>query len=127
MNGSEVETAKRPQSYAYDQVPDLTDQEKMDLVVAATMPLFKTICKKLEGVVIRSRNRAMKTSPANAAEQVAALTIAHAQQAMYEEFRGDIEFSMSEHIADVRLKVQQQDLEDQKNLEDVIFHNQTGQ
>ena len=126
MNGSEVETRKVIDTYAYDQVPELTDQEKMDLAVFASSPIFKIICKKLEGVVIKSRNRAMEANPANPSEQAAALTVAHAQKKMYEEFRGDIVFTLSEHVADVRLKVQQKDLEDQKKLEDVIFHNQTG-
>jgi hypothetical protein len=128
MNGSEVEIKRPPQpKFSYNQESEITDAEKMDMVVFATMPMFKTFCRMLENIIIRSRNHAMDVDPSDKDRQAAALTIAHAQKALYEELRGDIEFKMTEHVADVRLRVQQQDLEDQTKLEEIIFAHETGQ
>lgn len=69
----------------------------------------------------------MEADPANEKAQSAALTIARAQKDLYEELRGDIEFSMTEHISDVRAKAALQDLNDQKKVEEIIFANITGQ
>ena len=128
MNGSEVETRKSAEpKYAYNKGAEISDQEKLDLVVFAQMPQFKTLCRMMEAIIIKSRNRAMEVDPANRDAQVAALTIAKAQKDFYEELRGDIEFSQAEHISDVRQKIATKDLEDQKKLEEIIFANQTGQ
>jgi multidrug efflux pump subunit AcrB len=128
MNGSEVEIKRPPiPKFSYNQESEITDAEKMDMMVFATTPIFKTFCKMFENIIIRSRNRAMEADPTNERAQAAALTVAHAQKAMYEEFRGDLEFKMMEHVADVRLRVQQEDLNDHKKLEAIIFANQTGQ
>lgn len=128
MNGSEVETRKAPQpKFSYNLEADITNQEKMDLVVFSSTPMFSTFCKMIENIIIRSRNRAMEADPANEKAQSAALTIARAQKDLYEELRGDIEFSMTEHISDVRAKAALQDLNDQKKVEEIIFANITGQ
>jgi hypothetical protein len=128
VNGSEVETRKPVVTkFSYNQESAITPQEKMDLMVFSSTPMFATFCKMIENIIIRSRNHAMEVDPANDKAQTAALTIARAQKDLYEELRGDIEFSMGEHMADVRARAAQEDLKDQKKVEEIIFANVTGQ
>lgn len=126
MNGSEVVT-KRPQeaNFSYSQTTELTDIEKMDLAVLHQDPRVRTLYKLMELQIIKARNDAMSADPAEEAKQRSLMTVAHAMDKFYKQLRGEIEFGVAEHIADVKTKALQEELKDQAKLEEIILHNQT--
>lgn len=129
MNGSEILTRQSnpvTPEFGYDQVPELTVSEKMDLVVFSSMPVSKAVYKLMELEIVQARNEAMRANPAKVEEQRALMTVAHAMDKFYTNVRGKITFATGEHIADVKLKVQQVDMEDKEKLEEIIFQNVTG-
>ena len=129
MNGSEVLTQGRnpvAPGFGYNRIPELTEPEKMDLTVFSSMSLAKAVYKVMEIEILEALHEAMQTNPANKEQQVANMTIAHAMDKFYTNVRGKIEHAMGEHVATVRLKVQEEDLKDAARMEEIILQNATG-
>jgi len=127
VNGSEVVTVQRPQNsgVSYAQNNELTDIEKMNLAVLHQDPRVKTLYKLMELEIVDARNEAMEADPAETAKQLSLMTVAHAMDKFYKHVRSRIEFSVAEHIADIKSKALQEELKDQEKLNDVILYNQT--
>jgi hypothetical protein len=121
MNGSEQET-KLPYN---PNSSELTDSEKMDLVAGDNTPYANAIKKLMRIEVAKAQAEAVECDPSDEKKQRSLLTIAHAMEKFRKNLLGSVTFEKSSHYADVQLKVAQQELEDQKKLEEVILHNQT--
>lgn len=129
MNGEEF-VIKQPPGVSplntYGQVPELNASEKMDLTVFGATPTAKLLFKLMEIIVVRARNDAMRCPPDNRDKRISLLDIATAKDDFYKELRGEIEIATQEHILDIRIKAQQEELKDQAKLEEIILFNSTG-
>jgi hypothetical protein len=102
---------------------DLTDGEKMDLVVFSSTPTSKTVYKLMDLEVAQARDDAMECDPADEAKQRALMTVAHAMHKFAKGLKSRIEFAMSEHVADVRKKAIELELQDQEKVNAIIEAN----
>lgn len=122
MNGSEVVT-QRPVAVGKH---ELTDSEKMELTVLGSDPRCLTLFKLMEWEIEDAKDEAMEADPSKPAEQVALMTIAHAMNKFYKQVRSRMLVATHEHVADVKLKLAQKDLEDKSKIEAIILANQTS-
>jgi hypothetical protein len=129
VNGSEWETKQaqtNPNATSWDDQPkELTDSEKMDLMVHDDGPYAKAVKKLMRYEIIKARDEAMECDPAEDKKQKSLMTIAHAMEKFYKNILGAIAMEKTKHLSDVRLKAQEEDLKDQEKLNEVILFNQT--
>ena len=123
MNGSEA--FARPQQtdprLMFSPPSELTDSEKMDLMAGDQAPYARALDKLMKLIIVKARNEAMECDPTEEKRQVKLMTVAHAKNEFYEDLRSKINFEKSNHLADVRLKVAQEELKDQEVIEAIIL------
>lgn len=123
MNGSEA--FARPQQtdprLMFNTQSELTDSEKMDLMAGDQAPYARALDKLMKLVIVKARNAAMECDPTEEKRQTKLMTVAHAKNEFYEELRSQINFEKANHLADVRLKAAQEDLQDQETIEAIIL------
>lgn len=105
----------------YKVVEDLTPSEQLELMNFKLSSYFRLLCKIMEFEVIASRDEAMAIDPAKRDEQVARVTIAHAEAKFYQRVRAVIENAANEHLGIVRAKAAEEALKDQDNFEEIIL------
>ena|ERR1700719_4364582 len=120
MNGSEV-VSKPP----YDQSLELSDSEKMDLMAGDSTPYATAIKKLMKLEVLKARDEAMDCDPADKDRQHVLMTIAHAKSDFCKQLTSAILFEKTSHLADVKQKALEEELKDQKKMDEVILYNQT--
>lgn len=125
MNGSEVVT-RQPQKTAYNQAPELNDQEKMDLVAGDGTPFANAIYKLMESRVLLAQTEAIKSDPADERNQRSKMTIAHAMDKFYTDVREMIRFEKTSHITDIKQRAAALELEEAGKLEEIILAQATG-
>lgn len=125
MNGSEV-LSRPPQKTAYNQAPELTDQEKMDLVAGDGTPFANAIYKLMESIVLSAQNLAIDCDPTDEKKQRALMTVAHSKKSFYEDIRELIRFEKSSHIMDIKQRAAALELEESGKLEEIILSQATG-
>jgi len=121
MNGSEVES-RLPQ---LGPPTELTDSEKMDLMAGDGTPYANAIKKLMKIEINKARDEAMECDPSDEKKQRALMTVAHAMEKFYKNLMSAIVFEKVSHLADVKHRIAEAELEDQEKLEAVILHNQT--
>lgn len=129
MNGEEV--LVRPYlaqpKLSYADAADLSESEKMDLIAGSSTPFAQALFKLMETEIVRARNEAMECPPEEVAKQRTLMTIAHAMDKFYKNLRSRMEYTTTEHILNVRQKVQEADLQDQAKMEEIILANTRGE
>ncbi len=121
MNGSEVVTKRLPEIVA----TELTDSEKMDLMAGDGTPYANAIKKLMKIEINKARDEAMECDPSDEKRQRALMTVAHAMEKFYRNLTGAIVFEKTSHLADVKQKIAEAELQDQEKLAEVILFNQT--
>lgn len=123
MNGSEA--FARPQQtdprLMFSPPSELTDSEKMDLMAGDQSPYARALDKLMKLEIVKARNAAMECDPTEEKKQTTSMTIAHAMNEFYKSLRGQVTFEKQNHLADVRLKVAQEELQDQEVIEAIIL------
>lgn len=126
MNGSEA--FARPQQIdprlMFSPATELTDSEKMDLTVGDQTPYARALDKLMKLEIVKARNAAMECDPSEEKKQAKLMTIAHAKNEFYEFLRGQVNFEKANHLADVKLRASQEDLEDREKIEAIILNQQ---
>lgn len=126
MNGSEVETrGVQHNPLLQEEIGELTDSEKMDLMVGDDSPYAKAIKKLMRTEVANAREEALDCDPADEKKQKALLDIAHAMKKFYTNVQAQIYFEKTKHLADVKHKVAEEELKDKEKLDEIILFNQT--
>jgi hypothetical protein len=126
MNGSEVVT-RSAKPTPFGQAPELSDQEKMDLVAGDNTPFANAMYKLMENRIFLAQREAMTADPANEKQQVAKLTIAHAMDKFYTDVRDMINFEKQSHIMDIKTRAAQKQLEEEGVMEEIIAANARGE
>jgi hypothetical protein len=126
MNGSEMVT-RTPKPTPFGQAPELSDQEKMDLVAGDNTPFTNAMYKLMENRIFLAQREAMTADPANEKQQVAKLTIAHAMDKFYMDVRDMINFEKQSHIMDIKTRAAQKQLEEEGVMEEIIAANARGE
>lgn len=133
MNGEEVEG--RPRYSAPKQnaqlgvriVDELSQGEKVDLMMFAQSEIAKTLFKLMEMKIISARDNAMACDPSKVAEQKALMDIAHAKASFYTEIRMEINGIVADAIAKQQEAEAEEATHDKEFLEAVILANATNQ
>ena len=127
MNGSELEmrSARTNPLLADESIGELTDIEKMDLMVGDDSPYAKALKKLMRTEVANAREEALDCDPSDEKKQKALLDIAHAMKKFYMNIQGAILFEKTKHLADVKQKIAEEELKDQEKIEEIILANQT--
>ena len=130
MNGEEREIRNIPSAspqFAYSKNFDLTESEKMDLIVGRSTPFANALFKLMEAEIVQARNTAMECPPEKDATQRSLMTVAHAMDKFYKNLISRMDFNSQEHILSVRQKTQEMELQDQSRLEEIILKNSRGE
>jgi len=123
VNGSEA--FNRPQQIdprlMYGTPGELNDAEKMDLMAGDGTPYARAIDKLMKLEIVKARNAAMESDPADRNKQATLMTVAHAMNAFYENIRGQVLLEKTSHLADVKLRAAQEEMQDQQKVEEIIL------
>jgi hypothetical protein len=106
-----------------NKVQELTNSEKMDIMILSGNPAILTLWKFMEMEIIQARDEAMNSDPSKPNEQVAKLTIAHAMEKFYKRVREDISYLTQEHLAETRRLEWERRLQEPDELEKAFFEN----
>lgn len=88
-------------------------------------PYAKAIKKLMRIEVSQAREEALDCDPSNEHRQKALLDIAHAMKKFYNNIQGKVLFEKTKHLADVKQKVAEAELEEAGKLEEIVLWNQT--
>lgn len=105
---------------------ELTQAEKMDLIVLASNPNFQTIYKLMENECIAAREDAISVDPKDKEGQIAALTIAHAMHKFYVKIRKEIQFAGQEQLDLIKTKAALAAAQEQDFLESIVIEQASG-
>lgn len=122
MNGEEKEV-KKPRELNRRTVTELTEIEKIDLVVFSSMPVAETLFRIMEDEILEARDLAMATDPVNVKQVLALQAEAHAMARFYTRIRNKIEGSKVEHFGNIAAKAVEEAIQDQDELENLIISN----
>lgn len=120
MNGSEVVTRR-----AFEEDPELTPSEKMDLIAGDNTPYANAIKKLMKLEITRARDEAMDCDPSDEKKQRTLMTVAHAMEKFYKNLMSSVSYEKQGHLIDVKDKLLQEELKDREKLDSIILHNQT--
>ena len=127
MNGEEVEgrprhTEPRPSNLlSVRKVEELTEGEKMDLLMFGQQEISKTVFKLMEMIIINARDNAMACDPSLIPQQKALMDGAHAKAEFYHEVRAAIKNAAEEHLAMIKQGEVEEALADEQFIENVIL------
>lgn len=117
LNKSPLETGRQIQ---------LTDAQKMDLIVWASSPVYSVIVDMLESEILDARDEAMATDPAEKEQQSARMTEAHGMAKLYQRFVKKVESCSQEQFAKVQEKANRAILKDQSIVDEIILSQASG-
>jgi hypothetical protein len=117
VNKSPLETGR---------IKELSQAQKMDLIVLSTNPNFQTVYDLMENEVLAARDEAMAVDPTEDKKQVARMTEAHAMAKFYQKIRKQIEFAATEQLAKVQEKAAQEATQEQEFLEEIVLQQASG-
>lgn len=106
-----------------NKVQELTNSEKMDIMILSGNPAIMSLWKFMEMQIIAARDEAMNTDPSKREEQISKLTIAHAMEKFYRRTREDISYLTQEHLAETRKLEWERRLQEPDELEKAFFEN----
>jgi hypothetical protein len=105
---------------------DLGMHEKHYLVVLNSSPEAKALWQLMENTIVLATEEAMDTDPAERAKRDAAVDKVHAMRQFYRDVRSMIQLEADQHIAGIRAAAAEKELQEQQNLERIIFEQETG-
>ena len=117
MNKSPLETGR---------IKELSQAQKMDLIVLSTNPNFQTVYDLMENEVLAARDEAMAVDPTEEKKQVVRMTEAHAMAKFYQKIRKQIEFAATEQLENIKAKAAQEATQEQDFLESVVLEQASG-
>lgn len=124
MNGEEVVIKKRATKLpklSLNAVKELSNPEKLDLIVYCTNPQIEILWKLMEMEIIQFRDDAMAVDPAKKDEQSARMTEAHAVAKFYERVRNSIQYITQEHLNQAKQLEYEQQMQSPEEILKVLL------
>lgn len=117
MNKLPLETGRRR---------ELTNAQKMDLIVLSSNPAFEAVYILMENEVLDARDEAMAVDPVEEKKQVVRMTEAYAIAKYYGKIRKQIELAATDQLEAIRAKATQEAAQEQQFFEDIVLQQASG-
>lgn len=105
---------------------ELTDAQKMDLIVLSANPTFEVVYLLWENLILDARDEAMAVDPSEPAKQASRMTEAHALAKAYKRFRDNVTNSLAEQHGKIKLKVAETLAKEQDFIDQIVLSQASG-
>lgn len=103
---------------------ELTPREKINLVILNSSPEVPALWKMMENVLALNVTEVLEID--DRIKRAEAMDVLFAMRKFYKDIRDMISLESDEHFAQTKAAAAQKELEDQENLEKIIFDQETG-
>lgn len=109
------------QNLSINKVTDITNANKMDLIVLSATPAIDALWNLMEMIIIGARDEAMEANPANPAEQLSKMTTAHGMEKFYRRIRNSLKFITQEHLNEAQQLEYNKQMQTPEEIEKIIL------